>query len=83
MPEITIKNGVVTAVEYVQCTRDHICPCGTKFTLTMNLAEGVSYNCPISVKANCPTCGEQVLIPSGHHYIENYELLTKDVEPQQ
>lgn len=36
MPEITIKDGKMSAVTYVQCTRKHVCNCGANFTITMN-----------------------------------------------
>ena len=80
MPQITFKDGVISAVSYVQVTRDYICSCGAKNTITMNLPEGVSYNGTITVKANCPKCNEPVVIPHGHHYIENYKLLTRPVD---
>lgn len=78
MPEITIKNGVVSAVVYVQCTRDYECQCGAKSTITMSLPEGVTYTGAITVKGECPSCGDAVIIPHGHHYIEDYKLLTKE-----
>ena len=78
MPKITLdKDGNLSAEVYVQVTREHICSCGAKSTVTMNLPEGVTYNGKINVNANCPKCGEKVVIPDGHHYIENYKLLTK------
>lgn len=77
MPKITIKDGKLSAEVYVQVTRDYTCSCGTTFTITMNMPEGVTYNGRINVNANCPSCGEPVVIPEGHHYIENYKLLTK------
>ncbi len=80
MPEITIKDGKVSAVSYVQCTRDHLCDCGAKFTITMNWPESVICNGSITVKNTaCPTCGEKVVIPHGKHYVENFKLLTKSV----
>ncbi len=78
MPEITIKNGVISAVTYVQCTREYECGCGNKMSVTLNLPEGVSVNGSITIKdANCPTCKAPVVIPQGHHYIENFRLLTR------
>jgi hypothetical protein len=79
MPPITIKNGVVSAVAYVQVTREQACDCGAKNTITMSMPEGVSYTGAINVKANCPSCGKPVTIPHGHHYIENFKLLTKSL----
>jgi hypothetical protein len=43
------------------------------------MPEGVSYTGAINVKANCPSCGKPVTIPHGHHYIENFKLLTKSL----
>ena len=80
MPQITIKDGVISAIAYVQVTREYICDCGAKNTITMNLPEGVTYNGAINVNANCPSCSKPVTIPHGHHYIENYKLLTKSLE---
>ena len=77
MPKITLKDGILSAVVYVQVTRQHQCVCGEVLTITMQLPEGVSYNSEINVNSNCPKCGESVVIPYGHHYIENYQLLTK------
>jgi hypothetical protein len=77
MPKLTIQNGKLSAEVYVQVTRDYECSCGAKFTITMSLPENVSYNGKINVNANCPKCNEPVVIPEGHHYIENYKLLTK------
>lgn len=78
MPTFQLKDGVLTSKVYVQVTRDYQCQCGTDSTLTMSLPEGVSYTSEITVKnAHCPGCGKVVVIPYGHHYIENYRLLTK------
>ncbi len=77
MPKITIKDGKLSAEIYVQVTREYVCSCGTKSTITMNMPEGVSYNGKINVNANCSTCNEPVVIAEGHHYIENHTLLTK------
>ncbi len=77
MPEITIKDGVISAVTYVQCTREHKCGCGKTLTITMQLLEGVSYTGEINVDSNCPSCQAPIVIAKGHHYIENYILLTK------
>lgn len=78
MPKITLKDGVLSAEVYVQVTRDHTCPCGASFTITMDMPEGVSYNGKINVtNVTCPKCGGPVILPDGHHYIENYKLLTK------
>ena len=80
MAEITIKDGKISSVSYVQCTREHVCPCGVHLTITMNLPEDVSYDAKITVNQNCPECGESVVIPRGHHYIEDYRLLTKSFD---
>jgi hypothetical protein len=77
MPTITVKDGVLSAEVYVQVSRDYTCQCGAKSTITMSLPEGVSYTSEIKVDANCTKCGEKVIIARGHHYIENYKLLTK------
>jgi hypothetical protein len=77
MPQITIKDGVISAVSYVQVTREHICDCGSTSTITMSLPEGVTYNGTITVKADCPSCSKPVVIPHGYHYVEDYVLLTK------
>jgi hypothetical protein len=69
MATITIKDGVLS--------REYVCACGANCTITMQLPEGVIYNGPITVNAQCPACGNAVVIPDGHHYIENYQLLTK------
>lgn len=81
MPEITFKDGVLSSTVYVQVTRDYICDCGEELTLTLSLPEGVSFSSEISVSnVNCPACNKPVLIPRGHHYIENYKLLTKPLD---
>lgn len=80
MPQITIKDGVISALVYVQVTRDYVCDCGAESTITMSLPEGVTYSGAINVKANCPCCDKPVSIPYGHHYIENHKLLTKPVD---
>jgi hypothetical protein len=77
MPEITMKNGVLSAVSNVRCTRQHECICGEKLTITLDLPEGVSYKGQINVNQNCPSCDQPVVISKGHHYIENFQLLTK------
>ena len=78
MPKITLKDGNISSDVYVQVSRDHICTCGEKFSLTLNMPEGVTYNGKINVtNVACPKCGEPVVLPEGHHYIENYKLLTK------
>lgn len=77
MPQITIKDGKLSASVYVQVTRDYVCSCGAQYTITMNMPEGVSYNGKIIVNANCPACTKPIVIPDGHHYIENYKLVTK------
>lgn len=78
MPKITIKDGKLSAEIYVQVTRDYTCPCGANSTITMDMPEGVTYNGKITVtNVNCPKCDQPVVIPEGHHYIENYKLLTK------
>lgn len=77
MPRLIFKDGKLSAEVYVHVTRDYACECGAKFTITMNMPENVSYNGQINVNANCPTCNQPVVIPAGHHYIENYKLLTK------
>lgn len=78
MPKIILKDGKLSAEVYVQVTRDYTCPCGTNCTITLDMPEGVTYNGKINVtNVNCPKCGEPVVIPEGHHYIENYKLLTK------
>ena len=77
MPEITLKDGHLSAVSYVQCTRAFECQCGHNLTITMDLPEGVTYNGAITVDANCPLCNEQVVIAKGLHYIEDYKLLTR------
>lgn len=80
MPQITIRNGVISTVVYVQVTRDYVCDCGTKSTITMSFPEGVSYNGAINIEANCPSCDRPVAIPKGHHYIEDFKLLTKPLD---
>ncbi len=78
MPTITIKDGKLTAEVYIQCTRDHECPCGQSMTLTVNMPEDVTVNGAITVdNVHCPSCGEVVVIPTGRHYVENYRLLTE------
>lgn len=77
MPTLTIKDGVISAQVYVQVTRDHICNCGEEFTITMSMPENVTVNGAIKVNVNCPQCGGAVIIPHGHHYVENYKLLTE------
>lgn len=77
MPKLTFKDGNLSAEIYVQVTRDYECSCGFKSTITMSLPEGVSYNGQIKVNANCPSCNKAIVIPKGHHYIENYKLLTE------
>jgi len=78
MPKINIKDGNLVSDVYVQVTRDHVCSCGQKFTVPMKMPEGVTYTARINVTdVKCPTCGEPMVIPEGHHYIENFKLLTK------
>ena len=77
MSEIILKGGAISAVSYVQCTRDYECECGTKSVITLQLPEGVEYNGEIMINASCPMCQVPVIIPTGYHYIENYILLTK------
>ncbi|NYT80899.1 hypothetical protein H0A70_05245 [Alcaligenaceae bacterium] len=79
MPKFTLKDGVLSSQVYVQVTREHKCSCGEEMTITMSLPEGVGYRTQITINnAHCPGCGETVVIPYGHHYIENYRLLTKE-----
>jgi ssDNA-binding Zn-finger/Zn-ribbon topoisomerase 1 len=83
MPEITLsKDGVLSAVTYVQCTRAYECACGTELTITLTLPEGVTFKSAINVtNVKCPSCHEPIVIPKGHHYIENYQLLTREETP--
>lgn len=83
MPELTFKDGVLTAFSYVQATRDYQCKCGMRTTLKLTLPENVEFKSQLSVKdMNCPRCKEPVVIPMGLHYVENFVLLTKDEEPE-
>lgn len=77
MSKISFKDGKLSAEVYVQVTREYICDCGSQFTITINMPEGVTYNGRINVNANCQNCGKPVVIPEGHHYIEGYQLLTE------
>lgn len=77
MPTITIKDGVLSAETYVQVTREYVCDCGQSLTLTLEMPEGVIFNSQLTINKNCPVCGDQIVIPKGEHYIENYKLLTK------
>jgi ribosomal protein S27AE len=66
MPELTIKDGVLSALVYVQCTRKYVCECGQGSTLTPHLPEGVTVNGQIAVNnVKCPACGAPVVIAKG------------------
>lgn len=77
MANVTIKNGVMTSTVSVQVTRDYLCSCGAKSVLTVDWPEGVTVNAPVNFNIKCPSCGANVALPSGHHYVENYRLLSK------
>ena len=78
MATITIKDGILSATIYIQVTHAYKCLCGAELTITMQLPEDVSYTGEINIEGvNCHNCGKPVVIPYGHHYIENYQLLTK------
>jgi hypothetical protein len=80
MTNLTITNGVATSRTYIQATRQHECTCGTKYAFELQLPEGVIYQSKISINGiNCPSCGNQAVIPMGTHYVENYQLLTREV----
>ena len=78
MPEITLKDGALSAQTYVQASRDYTCSCGSNFTITMNLPENIIFNSQISIDKNCPQCNIPVVIPMGKHYVEDFKLLTKE-----
>lgn len=77
MAKFTIKGGKLTAEVYVQVTRDHTCACGQEMNLTMNMPDGLTVTGIINVNGvYCPSCRAQVVIPDGHHYVENFKLLS-------
>ena len=77
MARITIKNGQLSSDLLVQVKRDHVCECGAKSVLTAEWPEGLSVNGAVNFNVKCPQCGVPVTLPDGHHYVENYRLLTK------
>ena len=80
MANLTITNGVATSRSYIQAKREHECACGTKYTFETQLPEGVIYQTEISFNGiNCPSCGNQAIIPMGIHYVEDYQLLPRAV----
>lgn len=79
MNTIRIKDGHLSTDVYVQVEREIECPCGFKGTITLQLPEGVSFNTEFRLTNTCPECGKQLVIPYGHHYIENFRLLTKPI----
>ena len=78
MPKITIKDGVLTAESYVEAKRQYTCQKGTVSTLTLTLPEGVTFQGAINVNAQCPCCGEQVVIPTGKHSINSDGILISE-----
>lgn len=77
MPEITLKDGVLSSKSYVKVTRAYRCQKGSEMTLSMDWPEGVTIRGPISVtNAKCPCCGEKVEIPHGEHSVVNGVLVT-------
>lgn len=80
MPRFTLKDGKLSSEVYIQVTRDHQCACGRHFVITLNWPEGLSSNSKISIdNCVCPACEQPVIIPEGHHYVEDFKLLTKPI----
>lgn len=82
MPEVKIttkEDGTseLSTLSHIEVSHVYKCLCDAKYTITLQLPEGVEFNGQISLNANCPVCGRQIILPHGHHYIENGQLLTK------
>lgn len=80
MPTYKVDNNTkqLSADSYVRVSREYECSCGAKFTVTTDWPEGLTVNGAVNFNnVNCNQCGEPVRLPNGHHYVENYRLLTK------
>lgn len=81
MPEVKIaikEDGTseLSTIVHVEVSLVYECLCNAKYTINLQLPEGAEFNGKISLNVNCPVCGRQVVIPPGHHYIKDGQLLT-------
>lgn len=77
MPEISIKDGVLSSKQYVEITRQYTCPQGTEGTLTLNWPEGVTVEGRVHVDTTCPCCDADVVLPRGIHEVVDGVLTFK------
>lgn len=69
MPEFTFEDGKLSSNSYVKATRQYTCGKGTVSQLTLDMPEGLTVHGAITVNAQCPCCGEKVVIPTGKHSV--------------
>ena len=80
MNELKIENGKISALIYVRVKRSYTCDCGCKGELTLDIPDVVELLGELHTDVACPECGKAIVIPYGHHYVENFHLLTRPVQ---
>ncbi|SOB53865.1 hypothetical protein [Pseudomonas lundensis] len=78
MPKFTFKDGVLSSDSYVKATRQYTCGKGTVSELTLDMPEGLTVQGAINVNAQCPCCGEKVVIPTGKHSVNSDGVLVTE-----
>ena len=75
--EFDFKTGCLSAVSYVQATCEYKCKCGNKLDITLQWPEGLTSNGEITINGvQCPACSNPVILPSGRHYLEGFQLMS-------
>ena len=77
MPELTLKpDGTLEALVYSRATFEHTCECGCKYTISIDMPEGIIFESSLHIKgATCPQCGQECVLPRGRYTVRNYKLV--------
>ena len=71
MPELTLKpDGTLEALVYSRATFEHTCECGCKYTISIDMPEGIIFESSLHIKgATCPQCGQECVLPRGRYTV--------------
>lgn len=72
------ETGQIDADIYIQTTCEVKCHCGNPMTIVLSLPEGLSVRASINITdVACGACGQSVVLPEAHYWIENYRLMSE------